>query len=279
MRKYFSISIIVLLLVACNNANAALTGEALTPTVAATATLTPPPLPTIIEPGACQHLLWPLVDGAVWNYQLTLPDGSTQPITVSATVVEASATLTHNIASVATSYHVSCAPDGFYGIAGSLLGYSNLDVGLQLSNPSGPFFPSPDRLLPLGSEAAWDVEYDTGGTFMLPLAEGAIEVQVSEGKVVLFATTEPLETVTVPAGTFDVLPVLQSIFLDLRVSSADGRSGSVIIDARLQIMLAEGLGVVRQTLESGRLSGSLAGEPFGIVLQGGERLDLVAFSG
>lgn len=238
-----------------------------------TAAVTPQPPPTILPPGPCDHLLWPLVDGASWRYQLSRPDGSAQEVLLSAVVSGDAATLALDMGAGSLENAITCAPDGFYGALSGLVGHPDLGAGLVLANPDRPFLPSADHLLPLGTVTSWDAQYDATGTISLPLADGASQATVTGGDVVLYTTTEPLETVTVPAGTFHALPVAQSILFNLQVTTAEGVTGGVFGDAQTRLYWAEGVGMVRQEFEGGMLSSTLAGEA--ITLEAGVTLDLL----
>jgi hypothetical protein len=170
---------------------------------------------------------------------------------------------------------ITCAPDGLYGALGGLVGHPDLGAGLALTRPDGPFLPSADRLLPLGSQTSWDARYLAGGTLLLPQEGGSVQASLTGGEVVFYGTAQPLESITTPAGTFDALPVEQSALFNLQVTTAGGVSGVVFGDARTRLYWAEGVGLVRQDFEGGMLSSTLSNGP--VTLTSGVELELVEY--
>lgn len=280
MGKQHAILVLILLLSACTSgaegqpaASPTEFDQSIPPNP--TTAVSPPPPPTILQPGPCEHLLWPVRDGAVWQYQFSYPDGSQQAASLSATVNGDSLVLTLQQSSDVVESQITCAPDGFYGALRGLTGHPDLGVALDLTNPDRPFLPSPDRLLPLGTTTAWDAQYDAGGTIDLPFTSGTRRASVTGGDVVIYATAEALESVSVSAGTFNALPVAQSVLFNLQVTTDDGLSGAVFGDAQTRLYWAEGVGLVRQEFEGGMLSSTLQPEP--IILPTGITLELVEY--
>lgn len=242
------------------------------------ATSGPPPTVVIEQPGACEHLLWPLHDGASWVYQLTRSaEANVQSLSLETRVSGEAATLTLVAGERQVEHAITCAPDGFYGPPGGLVGHPDLGGALALTNPDRPFLPSADQLLPFGTPVSWDVQYDASGALALPLGDGAVEMTVSGGEVVLYMTAQALEPISVPAGTVNALAVEQSIFFNLQLTSADGSPGSLFGDTLSRLYFAEGTGLVRQTFEGGTLSGMVGQTPFAVELQAGISQDLLEY--
>lgn len=233
------------------------------------------PLPTIVQPGACEHLLWPVVDGALWEYQLSRQDGTTQNLTLTATVAGESADLLFDMGGGPQSNVFTCTPEGLYGALRGILGHPDLGPGLMLAEPDSPFLPSPDQLLPLGMQVSWNAQYRAGGMLTLASAQGPVEVSVTGGDVALVATANPLESITTLAGTFNALPVEQSMLFNLQVTTGQGGTGAVFGDAYSRHYWAEGVGLVRVAFEGGTLSSTLEGAP--ISLTPGVTIELVSY--
>lgn len=271
--------LLTVLLCACSAAREAPGAPAPSPqTPSLTPTQSPSvePPPTILPPGPCDHLLWPMLDGASWRYDLSLPDGSSQPLTLSVTLAGDSVSLLSDTGSGPVAHAITCAPDGFYGSPGPLVGHPALGEGLTLSSPDAPFLPSADKLLPLGAQASWDARYVAGGVMLLP-QEGlrVVQVSVTGGEVVVYASTQALESVTTAAGTFNALAVEQTTLFNVQVATGEGAAGVIFGDAPSRLYWVEGVGPVRLDFEGGMLSNTLSGET--IPLPSGIRLDLVEF--
>jgi hypothetical protein len=196
--------------------------------------------------GACDHLLWPLRAGAWWEYgqarlEVLGVDGET-------------ALLRWSEPDGQVETRLDCADGALIGAPPGPLGHPSLGLGVIASQPSGPLLAAPSQLLPLGAPATWDAEYTPGGVIALPLGEESTPATISDGKLVLFHATLPLETVDVPAGSFETLPVEQSVFFELRGTLPDGTPVSALVDARSRLYFAEGVGLVRQEFLGGTLS-------------------------
>jgi hypothetical protein len=235
----------------------------------------PPPTTLTLPPGlpseapvwgACDHLLWPLRVGAWWEYgqarlEVIGADGET-------------ALLRWSEPGVQVETRLDCADGALTGAPPGPLGHPSLGLEVVASQPSGPLLAAPSQLLPLGAPATWDAEYTPGGVIALPLGGESTPVTISDGKLVLFHTTLPLETVDVPAGSFEALPVERSVFFELRGTLPDGTPISALVDARSRLYFAEGVGPVRQEF----LGGTLSTPNGAYTLPDASPLELTAFS-
>ncbi len=261
-------AVLSLALVACQRPTAT------SPTVIyVTATPEPTPAPTPIapqgEPGGCEHLLWPLRDGASWVYRLAA-GGEVRDIVLTTSVGPTGATLTAD----GQERALICGEDMLAGLPPLPLGHPGLGPGITASNPIGEYLPAPARLLPLGQPANWDQEGAASGMIRLPIGSGDDWLPITGGKVVLIQSTLELESVSVPAGDFLALPVQQDVLLDVQVQLADGAMENVLISAAARQYYAEGVGLVLARYDGGTVSTSAGAWP----LEAGLSLELVSWS-
>ncbi len=240
-------------------------------TAAATTTPPEPAAPTDssgLVTGPCEHLLWPLRDGATWSYRLSTPS-ETMDLTLTASVNNDGATLTVD-GQTAAMY---CGAGALAGLPPLPAGDPELGSGVTGVNPSGDYLPSPGTLLPLGQIAEWDQQLDAGGTILLPFA-GSQPLPITGGRLVLVNETSAQETITVPAGDFLVLPVRQDVFFDVQVTQPDGSQAGIIINASAHAYFAEGVGLIRINYEGGTISS----QDGAWMLNGGSTLELTGTS-
>lgn len=225
---------------------------------------------TLRAPGPCEHLLWPLRDGASWTYRLLAPDGSETPVELVASVGEAGATLTSGGHTAA----LICGEGVLAGLPPLPAAHPDLGSSLTGSNPTGALLPSPSVLLPLGQPTGWDLEVDAGGEMTIPGEAGATVLPVTGGKLVLIHETDELQHVEVPAGEFLALPVMRDVLFDARLQAADGSEQSAIVSASSRLHYAEGVGLVRIEYLGGIVSTADGAAP----LEPGMVLELVAYN-
>lgn len=221
------------------------------------------------EPGICEHLLWPIVDGATWTYRMTTPQGSSD-LTVAATVDEFGATLT----SGTTTSLMLCGDGILAGLPPLPIGHPNLGTNISGNNPSGEYLPTGAVILPLGQPAQWDMDIDTAGAVVISQIGGSTPLSINGGKIAIVQGTNPLETVTVLAGEFLALPVRQDVLMDLQVQTQGVSVESIIISATVTTYFAEGIGPVLAVYDGGTVSSASGAWS----LPGGSRLELVSAS-
>lgn len=218
--------------------------------------------------GPCDHLLWPLRDGASWTYQAT--DGS--QVTLTSAVTGAGVLLSAG----EQSGLLNCLngalvglPPGPFGLGHPALGY-----GLQGLNPSGSLLPAPALLLPLGTSSNWDMGVDAAGTILLAgIAQGA-PLPVLGGKIVVYSSTQTPDTISVPAGSYSTLPVSQQFFYDIEIGLPDGARQQAVISTTAHLYFVERLGLIKIVFEGGTVS-----TPTGTwALESGLALELVSYT-
>lgn len=215
-------------------------------------TLTPalsqPEIVSAVPGGPCDHLLWPLRNGASWTYELTTFT-ATRSITQTVSI-DGGATLVID----GQTSTLNCLDGALNGLPPGIVGHPNLGNGVTATNPRGNYLPTPAELLPLGTPVAWDLELDPAGTVILPIDEEKVVAQINGGKLVLFHSTGELSNIDVPAGNYIALGIHEDAFFDLEVTLPDGKSEQVVISTGVQLYLAEGVGPVKIIYEGGSIS-------------------------
>jgi hypothetical protein len=216
-----------------------------------------------IPSSVCNHLLWPLHDGAEWHYRINTAEGTSE-ITLSSIAIEDGAFL------YVGDYEASilCQNNAIIGLPLLPLGDPSFEMGITGSNPIGDYLTYESELLPLGQPAWWDIQMNAGGTISLPEGLGGT---ITGGSIVLVHETEQLENVTVPAGTFLALAVKQDALFDLQLQLGDGSFERVLINTAARIHYAEGAGPVKVSYLGGMISTTGTSIP----VEGGSTLELV----
>jgi hypothetical protein len=215
-------------------------------------TLTPalsqPEIVSAVPGGPCDHLLWPLRNGASWTYELTTLT-ATKSITQNVTIDDGATLVMDGQAST-----MNCLDGALSGIPPGIVGHPDLGTGVAVTNPRGNYLPTPAELLPLGNPVTWDIEVDPTGTIILPYDGEKVAAQINGGKLVLFHETRELRDIGVPAGNYIALGIHEVAFFELNVTLPDGKSRQVVISASTQLYLAEGIGPVKIVYEGGQIS-------------------------
>jgi hypothetical protein len=218
--------------------------------------------------GPCDHLLWPLREGAAWTYTVSQGDQSRDAV-LSSTLENGSLLLTFD----GQTTLLNCMDGTISGLPPApLSGIPWLGSGIAGTNPVGEFLPDQGSLIPFGTDQSWDLEVDVTGTLSTPALAGGAVLQIISGKAVIVSSTRPLETVAVPAGTFTVVPVAQQIFYELTVSLDDGTQQAVLIAATGDLYFSESVGLVKAVYHGGTLSTQSAAVP----LEGEVTLELAS---
>jgi hypothetical protein len=244
----------------------ALEGSALPPDFALTPTQN-----IAATQSVCEHLLWPLRNGASWIYRYTDPSGAQEELTLQSTIAVDGVQL---IIGTSTS-HMNCIDGALAGLPPGWLGSGHpaLGGGVTGINPAGAFLASEDAILSF--EGLWQLDIAPSGTILLPLP-AATPVQVSSGKMFVYSVPLPSESVTVPAGNFVALPIEQDFLYEITVTLPDGSSRDVFINTKVRQYFVERVGLVRVDFAGGTISsedGSISG-----VLDSGGTLELIATS-
>lgn len=258
MRYYAVFILIVLTVSACAPARTEISATQPPVTLSSTQDISP-------TTNICDHLLWPLRDGAIWEYQLSGSDGSLQSLNLSAAIQSGSAHLTLGDASST----LNCLDGSLIGIPPSMLGSGHPSLsGGDALNPRGAFLPSQDVI---SMNTPWDVEADASGSLLLDSAS----LPIAGGKLVISSYPLDIEPITTQAGTWSARPVQQTVYYELFVQRADGTQVQVLINAQMQQYFVEGVGIVRVEYLGGSVS-SQSGE-FNRNLEGGLALELVSY--
>ena len=201
------------------------------------------------EPGICEHLLWPVLDGATWTYRLTEGD-ATSELTITAKVDQSGATLSSsdNIS------RMQCGNGILAGLPPLPSGHPALGMNISGNNPSGEYLPSGATLLPLGQPAQWDMDIEAAGAIRILQIGGDTPLPINGGRVAIIQAAQPLETVTVPAGEYLALPVQQDVLMDLQVQTEGVSVESVIVSATMTTYFVEGVGPVLVEYSGGTVS-------------------------
>ena len=191
--------------------------------------------------GLCEHLLWPLRDGASWAYQATGITGL-DSLMLTSRLIEGGIELTVG----GNTSRLNCLDGALAGLPPGLFGSGHPDLGpaVTATNPRDAYLPAPAWLLPLGSAVEWSTELDPGGTILLPIAPGT-PLPVSAGRLVVSSYASDLVPVAVSAGTLSALRVHQSMLYAIDVTLPDGGTSQAFIDASSEVYFVERIGPVR----------------------------------
>jgi hypothetical protein len=220
---------------------------------------------------ACDHLLWPLQDGAIWQYRLTDPTGSTE-LTLRADTQPGGMML----ALADRTSSLNCVDGALVGLLPGLLGSGHPTLGGDVmgTNTRGSLLPPLADLLPLGTPTAWDMEIDLSGSIWLPLGGSLAPTPIMAGRQVLFHESGELSPLTVAAGSYLALPVQQDIFYEIEVLDTGGNPIPVLISTTTQLYYVEGLGLVKAVYQGGTISAPSDAWP----LEPGPVLELVSIA-
>lgn len=197
------------------------------------------PLPPLTSSGdKCGNAYYPIVDGAIWTYQITVQEDA--PITAThsmAVVDDGSFTLTVQGNDGLFTMDGTCGDDGviLMNVPGVSATYSGEDGGSTLSTTNVDGVTVPDDIQ-VGDD--WSQTISVVGS--------------SGSEVTLSATIETIykalgyETVTVPAGTFNALKVEQNGSMTMGETPA--------FEAQGFIWYVEGVGVVKSELDGTYIS-------------------------
>lgn len=214
--------------------------------------------------GPCDHLLWPLHDGARWTYQVSgLEEVSSLELTSSIEAGGAHLRLGDSTA------ELNCVDGAVIGLPPGWLGSGHplLGTDVQGLNPRGAILAEEGAILTLGTP--WDLEVDAGGSIMIPIP-GGTRVPIIGGKVVIFSLPAPLEPIDTLVGKLMALPVHQDVLYQITVQLPDGSQKDMLINTAMQQYYVEQIGLVRVIFEGGAISttdGSIAAtlEPGGVL--------------
>ncbi len=163
--------------------------------------------------GACSNAYLPVVQGATWSYDVTGgPNGTTSYTDTISAVSGDSFTLTTTLEDLTRTQRWSCGADGLvaldFGGASATLAVANLQTEFDTTESTGVTLPAN-----VSPGDTWSQTFTLEGTQTIT---GDQTVQ-AEGKVKYELTAAGMESVTVPAGTFEALRVDGTTSMDLTV--------------------------------------------------------------
>ena len=189
---------------------------------------------------ACDHPYLPLRTGASWSYAGSDGDLAWSVTSASGSADEASATMDFAAPSVTMTVHWTCGSAGI--VSYDLVSLSALDLGnvatMDIVDTSGTWLPPAENLAPGSS---WSNEY----TMVVSVPDagdlGDMSTRVSESW-----TVAGVETVSVPAGTFEALRIDGTATMTMSTPMGDMPA----IALSMSYWFAKDVGIVRSTHSS-----------------------------
>ena len=200
----------------------------------------------VMVTGECANPYFPVVLDANWTYAAS--GSELEPYSFTSTVSEVfpdSFTLTHHFDDLALTQQWECKPEGLAalelggGAAASLV-TGDVDLKLETSNINGVTFPS---AVSVGD--VWTHSMDVSGE--IELGEGMFGTM--EGQATTNFQAVGMESVEVPAGSFEALRVATEFILDMTVT-VDGASIPVVFTSTGSSWHVPNTGWVKQTSET-----------------------------
>jgi hypothetical protein len=198
----------------------------------------------------CNNILYPTTQGATWVYIST--GGPSGSFTYTNSITEGRAdgfTLTTKLADIARDQEWSCQPDGLKALqlgGGSAAGISiqGMTSNLTASEVTGIILPQN-----IASGMQWQYSLKLQGTIVMPgdpqaPSSGVYSVTMQEMGV---------ETVTVPAGTFEATKVQSNSTIDI-ISTFAGNEVPIKFNGTTITWYAPGVGYVK-SVENGDFGG------------------------
>jgi hypothetical protein len=187
---------------------------------------------------ACDHPYLPLRPGSSWTYSTTEGTSTWSVGSAGGTADSAEATMAISMAEVAMTTHWNCTSEGIisYDFGNITVAEMGQIASTDVTNSSGVFLPAASLLAPGYS---WSDNYSlvmhiTAEGFSVDMTMSAAETWTAAG----------METVSVPAGTFEAMRVEGTE--NISMSGFMGMEGvDTVVDATF--WFAEGVGIVRYT--------------------------------
>ena len=204
------------------------------------------------EQGLCTNTYYPVSQGATWTYRSTGgPAGEYSFTDTIPSVRPDGFTLSTQIGDLTRTQEWTCTAEGLAalqlgGAPAAMLNSQGIQLNLTVNNASGVTFPS--QIHP-GDQ--WQQTLDVTGNVVAMNEEAE-----ASGNVQMNFSATGMESVTVPAGTFDALRVEVDVSLDIEATYS-GLSLPVTFSGDYTYWFAPGVGWVRA---SG--TGSVLGSSF-----------------
>ena len=237
--------------------DAAGTQTATLPTATFETTITQSPAgtesaPPAAEAGLCNNTYFPIVEGATWTYQSTGGPVGGYGFTDTITSVRTDGfTLTSQFDELTRTQEWGCTSEGLValqlgGTSAATLNSQEMQVNLNVSNVSGISFPAT-----INPGDTWQHALEFTGNMVV----GGQEIDAN-GSAQSSFTAIGMESVTVPAGTFEALKVRVDSTINI-TGVFQGVSVPLTISSPYDYWFAPGVGWVKA---SG--TGDVAGESF-----------------
>lgn len=205
--------------------------------------------------GVCANDYYPVVNGATWTYGGT---GSSGDFTWTSTITDVSGssfTLTNQFTDVTATQQWSCADEGIValqyggGPEATLNTTSGLSGAFETIDITGVSFPTH-----ISAGDTWTQTYTIHGDMNVTEGQSA----TADGTVTQEYTAVGIESVTVPAGTFEAMKLEVSLHFDMQVSMGAGVTLPLAFDLQSTNWLVPGVGWVKSdtptTAEGGEVS-------------------------
>ncbi len=202
--------------------------------------------------GLCANAFYPVRQGAAWNYKSTGSPAGDYGFTDTITSVRADGfSLSTQSGNLTFTQEWACKPEGlvalqFGGAPAALLSAQGVQLEVQASNVSGVTFPSQIKA---GDQ--WQHSLDLQGNVTVANQSGS-----AKGNAQNNFTAVGMESVTVPAGTFEAMKIQVNPTINM-TASYKGLSLPVKFTAAYTYWFAQGVGWVKA---SG--TGNIAGTSF-----------------
>ncbi len=190
--------------------------------------------------GLCANAYYPVRQGATWNYKSTGSPAGDYSFTDSITSVRSDGfTLSTQLANRMLTQEWACKPEGlvalqFGGAPAALLNAQSMQLDVQASNVNGVTFPS--QIKPADQ---WQHSLDLQGNVSV-----ANQSAAAKGGAQNNFTAVGMESVTVPAGTFDAMKIKVDTTVNM-TASYKGLSIPVKFTASYTYWFAQGVGWVK----------------------------------
>lgn len=200
------------------------------------------------ENSPCDNPYYPVREGSTWNYQSTSTVADNYSFTDTITSVrEDGYTLTSEFEGLTRTQEWSCTPEGLVALEmGGGLSTAGSNLVIESQSASGVTYPTE-----MNPGDTWQYKLEFTGTMDLSGQSGE-----ATGNTQSDFTALGVESVTVPAGTFDAMKVEITTTLDYTVTF-QGIPVPVLFTSTTTSWYAEGVGWVKSVSEA-----NFAGEAF-----------------
>ena len=192
------------------------------------------------EADACTNQYYPVREGATWSYASTGGPAGAYSFTDTISSVRADGfTLTSQFGDLTRTQEWSCQPEGLValqlgGPSAAMLRAQDMQLNLEVNNVTGVTYPSQ-----INAGDQWQHTLDFEGNMTAAGQEGT-----ATGNAESAFNAIGIESVTVPAGTFEAMKVQVVTTLNINVTY-QGLSVPVTVSGTYDYWFAEGVGWVR----------------------------------